>query len=236
MLATWEHLGVASPPGLRLTCVNQLPHGRGLGSSAAAIVSGLRLASALSPGPGLDDAAAVALAGDLEGHPDNVAACLLGGLTVAWIESGRPRAIALAVHPDLRPVVFVPPEPLSTDVARGLLPDLVAHPDAAANSGRAGLLVAALTQRPELLLAGTEDRLHQAYRRPAMPDTLALVEALRAAGTPAVVSGAGPSVLALGTATAPVDVHRWTPAGWRGFEVAVDPRGAALVEGRARRG
>jgi homoserine kinase len=229
MLAAWEHLGVASPPGLRLRCVNRLPHGRGLGSSAAAIVSGVRLAAGLAPGSGLDEADALALACDLEGHPDNVAACLLGGVTIAWAESGRARAVTLPVHPDVRPVVFVPPEPLSTEVARGLLPDEVSQADAAVNAGRAGLLVAGLTQRPDLLLPGTEDRLHQRYRAPAMPDTLALVEALRDAGVAAVVSGAGPSVLALGTAMAPVDVHRWTPARWRSLEVSVDTTGATPI-------
>jgi homoserine kinase len=178
----------------------------------------------------LDPADALGLACDVEGHPDNVAACLLGGLTVAWAESSGPRAVSLDVQPSLRPAAFVPAEAVSTDVARGLLPEQVSHADAAANAGRAGVLVAALTQRPDLLLAGTADRLHQAYRGPAMPDSLRLVEALREAGVAAVVSGAGPTVLALGTTEAPVDVRRWTPAGWRGFEVAVDTAGATLLD------
>jgi homoserine kinase len=229
MHATWQRLGVPEPPGLHLSCVNQIPHGRGLGSSAAAIVSGVRLAVALMTGREIDEADALALAAELEGHPDNVAACLLGGLTIAWRESDKARAVTLGVHPEIRPVAFVSPEPVSTEMARGLLPAEVQHVDAAANAGRAGLLVAALTQRPDLLLTASEDRLHQDYRRSAMPQTLKLVEALRASGVPAVVSGAGPTVLALGTTGDPVDVPRWTPDGWLALELAVDTRGAQLV-------
>ncbi|MGH3505928.1 MAG: homoserine kinase, partial [Nocardioidaceae bacterium] len=132
-------------------------------------------------------------------------------------------------HDEVRPLVFVPPSPVSTELARGLLPEVVPHTDAAANAGRAGLLVAALTRRPELLLAATEDRLHQSYRAPAMPESLRLVDSLRQAGVPAVVSGAGPSVLALGTSTSPVDVHRWSPPGWQALDVGVSAVGASTT-------
>jgi len=200
------------PPGIGLRCVNRIPHGRGLGSSAAAIVAGILAARALAePGPPaadgagtLPDGALLGLATELEGHPDNVAACLGGGLTIAWTEDGQPRMVRLEPLPEIRPVVCVAPAPVRTEVTRRLLPDVVPHRDAAANAGRSALLVAALTQLPArapetagALLAATRDWLHQAYRAPAMPETTALVGRLREAGIPAVVSGAGPSVLAL---------------------------------------
>jgi homoserine kinase len=207
------------PPGIGLRCANRIPHGRGLGSSAAAIVAGILAARALSGhGPDkLHDSALFELASDIEGHPDNVAACLAGGLTIAWSAAGRPHMVRLEPLPSITPVVCVAPAAVRTDVARGLLPDMVSHQDAAANAGRSALLVAALTQhgtgpaeeagaalargdhsanRAELLLAATEDWLHQDYRARAMPETHDLVRRLRAAGLPAVVSGAGPSVLA----------------------------------------
>ena len=200
------------PPGIGLRCVNRIPHGRGLGSSAAAIVAGILAARALAEsgtpaadGAGkLPDAALLGLATEIEGHPDNVAACLGGGLTIAWTAGGQPRMVRLEPLSWIRPVVCVAPAPVRTEVARRLLPDLVPHQDAAANAGRSALLVAALTQLPAgpsegtgALLAGTRDWLHQDYRAAAMPETGALVGRLRAAGLPAVVSGAGPSVLAL---------------------------------------
>jgi homoserine kinase len=225
MLTMFASMGVVVP-GLRLVCRNQIPHGRGLGSSAAAIVAGLELAAALIGGGGAKQT--LQQATEIEGHPDNVAACLLGGLTIAWSRSGDPHAIRLEVHADVRPIVFVPPQPLSTEVARGLLPGTVPHRDAAVNSGRAALLVAALTTRPDLLLDATADRLHQEYRRPAMPESLELVDALRAAGVAAVVSGAGPTVLALSTTDRPVDADDWEPAGWQALRLAVG--GGAVVQ------
>ena len=200
MRAAFDRMGVPQPPGIRLRCVNRIPHARGLGSSSAAICAGLLAARALTEeNSRLSDDEVFALATELEGHPDNVAPCLSGGLTIAWTNrSGTPGKITLTPHEDIRPVVLVPSERLSTELARGLLPKDVPHADAAANAGRAALLIAALTQRPrtELLLVATEDRLHQDYRAPAMPGTADLVKRLRAAGVPAVVSGAGPTVLA----------------------------------------
>ena len=234
MRATFDFLG-APQPGLRVTCCNSIPQGRGLGSSSAAIVAGILLAEGLVEGASLAATESLALATELEGHPDNVAACLLGGFTIAWMPAlgaigpRSARAVSLAVHPDVRPVVFIPPHPLSTEMARRLLPETVPHRDAARNSGRAALLAAALTQHPDELLAATEDRLHQSFRRPAMRDTLELVDALRAAEVAAAVSGAGPSVLALGTSSRPVDILAWCPAGWRAQELAVDLNGAGTV-------
>jgi homoserine kinase len=189
------------PPGIGLRCVNRIPHGRGLGSSAAAIVAGILAARALS-GSGSDklpDADVLTLASELEGHPDNVAACLGGGLTIAWMAPDGPRMFRIEPLPSVTPVLCIAPAPVRTDVARGLLPEFVPHRDAAANSARSALLIAALTQPgtgPDVLLDATQDWLHQDYRASAMPQTHALVRSLRAASLPAVVSGAGPSVLA----------------------------------------
>jgi homoserine kinase len=214
------------PPGLGLRCVNRIPHGRGLGSSAAAIIAGILAARALAganpktfpDGTAFPDGTVLGLATSLEGHPDNVAACLAGGLTIAWMTSGGPHMVRLDPLPSILPVVCVAPASVRTDVARGLLPNLVSHQDAAANAGRSALLIAALTQRlavtspglaspglasPDLasgmnaLFDATQDRLHQDYRAAAMPETDGLVRRLREKGIAAVVSGAGPSVLAL---------------------------------------
>jgi homoserine kinase len=214
-------------------CHNQIPHGRGLGSSAAAIVTGVVAARALVPdGPErLDEEAALRLAAELEGHPDNVAACLLGGLTVAWTDGDGARALTLST--DVRAVAMVPPDPVSTEAARGLLPERVPHVDAARNAGRAALLIATLTSatRADVLLAGTDDRLHQAYRAPAMPDSYALVERLRADGIAAFISGAGPTVLALLPADADSEtLYNRTPNGWRAETLDVDSQGAHLRE------
>ena len=179
----FDELDVAQPPGLALRCVNRIPHGRGLGSSAAAIVAGLLAARALA-GASTSPQDVLPLASVLEGHPDNVAPCLFGGLTIAWTRRTRatPRAcrrraaLRLDPRPEVRPVAFIAPAPVSTKVARGLLPAAVPHADAARNAGRAALLVAALTARPDALLDGTEDKLHQDYRAPAMPHSHELVD------------------------------------------------------------
>lgn len=222
MEATFDLMGLR-PSGYRLTCRNVIPHGRGLGSSSAAIVGGIVLARALVDGYHLlDDQAAYQLANDLEGHPDNVAAALFGGLTIAWIQGAAAEVVRLDV--DVPVTVFVPDEPVSTHVARGLLPTEVSHRDAAANAGRAALLVAALTQAPERLISGTEDFLHQSYRSEAMPDSYRLLRLLRVEGVPAVISGAGPTVLAFAHG-----IEDAVPQGWRVLTPAVSARGAHVV-------
>jgi len=281
MRAAFDVIG-DQPPGIGLRCVNRIPHARGLGSSAAAIVAGILAARALSArGPGqLPDDAVFRLAAGLDGHPDNVAACLGGGLTVAWTAAGGPRMVRLEPLPWIRPVVCVAPSPVRTDVARGLLPDVVPHRDAAAGAGRSALLVAALCfpggsdppqtppahggdarppvpagppghggdarppvppwppGPPGVLLDATEDWLHQGYRASAMPETDALLRRLRAAGLPAVVSGAGPSVLVLLGARERADLHQLDSLGsiveetgiaWHISSLDVERQGARVL-------
>ncbi len=242
MRVAFDDLNVAQPPGLALRCVNRIPHGRGLGSSAAAIVAGLVAARALT-GASTSPQDVLPLANVLEGHPDNVAPCLFGGLTIAWVAAGaaglpEARAIRLDPRPEVRPVAFIAPEQVSTRVARGLLPATVPHADAARNAGRAALLIAALTARPDALLDGTEDRLHQDYRAPAMPGSHELVTRLRAAGVPAVVSGAGPSVLAFLTEDPVQDVLKRldsiaaeTGIDWHISPLVVERQGASVTPG-----
>jgi homoserine kinase len=181
--------------GLVLRCHNRIPHSRGLGSSAAAAVAGVLAGYALA-GMQPDDAA-LDLAAGFDGHADNAGASLLGGLVISWRDERAFRAVRLEPHPDLAPVLLVPELTSSTEITRGLLPAEVPHIDAAFTAGRAALAVHALTVAPQLLLAATEDRLHQTYRRAAYPATGRLVDRLRAVGVPAAVSGAGPTVLAL---------------------------------------
>ncbi|WGX94887.1 homoserine kinase [Nocardioides sp. L-11A] len=232
MRATFDRLG-KQPPGLRLSCTNVIPHARGLGSSSAAIVAGVWLARELVAGGRLllDDAALLDLAARLEGHPDNVAPALLGGFVISGQDAdGSFWAVPGSVDPRVGVVVFVPTTPVETEAARGLLPAVVPHGDAAANAGRAALLVAALSSHPEELLRATEDRLHQEYRRPAMPASLALVEELRADGIPAVISGAGPTVLAFADGPGSVTTEgllAHCPEGWTGRALAVTGVGAA---------
>ena len=240
MRVAFDDLGLPQPSGLELRCVNRIPHGRGLGSSAAAIVAGLLAARALAGAP-VSPQDVLPLANVLEGHPDNVAPCLFGGLTIAWVAddaAGLPqaRAVRLDPRPEVLPVAFIAPEPVSTKVARGLLPSTVPHADAARNAGRAALLIAALTARPGALLDGTEDKLHQDYRAPAMPHSHDLVARLRAAGVPAVVSGAGPSVLAFLTEKPDQDqakrldsIAGETGIDWHISPLAVERRGASVV-------
>ncbi len=227
--AAWEEIGSGVPDGLRVRCVNRIPHARGLGSSSAATIAGVLAARALHPdGAALTDDDVLALATRIEGHPDNVAPCLAGGLTIAWQTAAGPRLTRLDVASGVRPVALVPEWRLATERARGLLPDAVPHADAAANAGRAALLIAALTGRPELLLDATEDRLHQVYRRPAMPDSLALVERLREKGVAAVISGAGPTVLALTSDGIADSIAAEVGSSWHIHPLDVAPLGARV--------
>ncbi len=217
------------PRGLEIVCANRIPQARGLGSSAAAIVAGIVAARALVLGGEqlLDDDAAMAMAARLEGHADNVAACLLGGVTIAWAEDAGARAVRLEPADGLTPVAFVPTTRGSTARARKALPASVPHGDAAWNAGRSALLLLALTSRPDLLLPATEDRLHQEARAPAMPRTAALVRKLRADGVPAVLSGSGPTVLALCGPGA--DLSSYAGKVWQVVPLTVDLQGAVAL-------
>jgi homoserine kinase len=264
MRAAFDVLG-GQPPGLRLRCANVIPQGRGLGSSAAAIVSGLLAARALVAGGAarLPDDGVLPLAAGLEGHPDNVAACLAGGLTIAWrpgrpegphglavaapgspadpgnraVRGGDARLLRLDVAATLTTVVCVPPFGVPTSEARRVLPASVPHTDAAANAGRSALLVAALTSEPAALFDATEDFLHQKYRAEVMPATAGLLNRLRRAGVAAVVSGAGPAVLALLEAGQPPgpetvgSIARETGIAWHVTPLDIDRQGAAVQPG-----
>jgi homoserine kinase len=268
MRAAFGAMG-GQPPGIALRCVNAIPHGRGLGSSSAAVCCGLLAARALA-GPGepvaagdaafpdgtaLSDEAVFQLAATLEGHPDNVAACLAGGLTIAWsprpVPAGAaaagtgapagaapgPRLLRIAVPTTLRAMACVPSVPLATEAARQALPPAVPHADAAANAARSALLVAALTGAPRVLFEATEDFLHQPYRAGLMPETAGLLDALRREGAAAVVSGAGPAVLVLsfdGQPPSPGAVgsiagKAGTP--WDVIPLRIDQQGARVQQG-----
>jgi len=221
-------------PGLRLEARNTIPHGRGMGSSGAAVVAGLLAAKGLLEGEvELGPDTLLRLATELEGHPDNVAPALFGGLTIAWMDASGPQHKKLLVHRGVAPVVFVPDFTMSTSVARGLAPLQVTREDAVFNVSRSALLIAALTQSPELLMAATEDKLHQSYRAQAMPATAELVQALRGRGFAAVVSGAGPSVLVLadgpGQRLAAAELAASvTDTPWEARMLAVDVKGGTV--------
>lgn len=231
MRETFAVLG-GQPRGLEVVCANHIPQSRGLGSSSAAIVAGVCAARALVPG-GLPDDRALRIATVLEGHPDNVAAALYGGATAAWVDDrGAPHAARLPVDDRIRAVAFVPGSARqSTRAARALLPADVPFGVAARTAGRAGLLVHALGHAPELLLAATGDELHQPPRLAAQPRAAAQIEALRAAGVAAVLSGSGPSILALTTsaeqAAAAVDLAQ---RGMTAIALPVDTSGAVQLD------
>lgn len=217
----------APQAGFVLHCHNRIPHGRGLGSSAAATVAGLLLARGLISEPeALTDDCLLTLATEFEGHPDNAAPAIFGGATIAYVSEGAARAAKIPVS-GIAPTVIVPVAELSTSRSRGALPSYVPHDDAAFNSSRSGLLALALSGQPELLFAATEDRLHQNYRADVMPETAELLAQLRANGIPAVVSGAGPSVLVLGEL--PYSAEEQVPRGWRVLRSAIAEQGAHLA-------
>ena len=230
---TFEKFG-QPVPAFKLKAHNIIPHGRGMGSSGAAVVSGIVAAQGLLQGVVTMSAEdLLEIATELEGHPDNVAPALFGGLTIAWEDEEGPHFKKLFVHRGVSPLELVPTFTMSTELARSLQPASVPHDDAVFNVSRSALLIAALTQSPELLLAATEDRLHQGYRAAAMPETDALVRLLRENGHAAVVSGAGPSVLVLASdpaervAAAKLAAEHYP--NWNALLLAVDFKGATVV-------
>jgi homoserine kinase len=234
MAAVFDAYGMPVP-GVDIVANNSIPHGRGLGSSGAAIVAGIMAAKGILDGVvEIDADALLGFATILEGHPDNVAPALFGGLTIAWTSPTGPKHKKLMVHRGVSPLIAVPESTMSTALARSLQPQSVPHEDAIFNVSRSALLIAALVQSPELLLDATEDRLHQNYRASAMKETDDLIRALRAHGLAAVVSGAGPSVLVLASdpaqrVIAAELVAKSTTSPWKTLSPAVDFKGATVV-------
>jgi homoserine kinase len=232
MMRGFEFMG-GKPRGIALRASNVIPQGRGLGSSASAIVGGLALSRALvlSGDLYMSDEDLVALATELEGHPDNVAAAFYGGATIAWMENihGKEfgQAVSIKVDPRIKAVVLLPQNHLATTKARKLLPELVPHHDAVTNASRAALLVHALSHRPDLLFAATQDHIHQKYRAEAMAQSFALLQKLRSAGVAAIISGAGPAILVLHTYTEVelADVIATTPDSFTAMPVEISKTG-----------
>ena len=236
MQVAWAELEVDPPEGLALACVNAVPHGRGMGSSATAIVTGIVAAQALLDvsrglaGDTVDLAFANSLASRLEGHPDNASASVYGGATLSWPDDlgAGTTTVHLPVHPDIEPVVFAPDVQLSTAKARSVLPQQVRLADAAANAARAALLTHALGTAPQHLLAATREWLHQEARRSSYAESMALVDALRRAGHAAVISGAGPSVLVLAHRDRVADVRAFGGDAWRVLTPGIPAHGARV--------
>jgi homoserine kinase len=189
----------AQYPGFELQCTNRIPFARGLGSSSAAIACGVLIANHCLGSP-LSQADLLDLATTLEGHPDNVVPCLLGGVRVATVgENGRVVQAPVPLGLNLHAIVFIPEHNVPTAHARGVLPSSVSLADALFNVARSSLLVAALASgQAEALAEATRDRLHQPYRLALFPSGATLLAtAMRAGALGAFMSGAGPSVLAL---------------------------------------
>jgi homoserine kinase len=240
MLRAWEQLDVETPAGLHLSCRNAVPQGRGLGSSATSIVAGVVAAQGLcdiairgeDADGSFDHAFTNNLAAAMEGHPDNSSASIFGGMTLSWsddLDAGVIHSVQLEVARDVIPLVFVPGAQLATAVARAALPAQVPLRVAALNSARVGLLVEAVTRRPELLLAATREWLHQEQRRASFPDSMMLLDALRDKGHAAVISGAGPSVLVLTTPAQLEDARSLADQSvWRVLQPGMPLSGASL--------
>jgi len=230
MLKTFANLSMPVQ-GLYLRCINRIPHGRGLGSSAAAISAAVVAARALAgtQGTRMDDEGALELASSLEGHPDNVAACLYGGFTVSWIdENSLARAVKIKAHESIIPVVMIPRFEVDTEQARALLPSHVPHRDATYNISRSALLVHAMTSDPDYLFEATSDRIHQEYRRPSMQSASALVTSLRMKNHAAYISGSGPTVCVLTNSEKVEEVISLVPDEFEAQQLAIAQSGASV--------
>jgi homoserine kinase len=215
----------ATLPRFALHGVNRIPLQRGLGSSSAARVAGVALVSRLL-GLDPDPSRMLRLASSLEGHGDNAAAAIFGGLTLAFSDRD---AVRLEPHPSLRPVALVPNHTtVSTEAARAALPSSTSLSDASFNAGRSALALLALTQRPDLLADALQDRLHQQVRLDLAPDAGELFRSLKGNGVPVCVSGSGPSLLAFETDDRPVPEPG---EGWRALRLAVRALGVEILEG-----
>ena len=225
----------AEPAGFILKCRNAIPHGRGLGSSASAVIGGLAVARSLVEGGEdlLPDQQILNIALEFENHPDNLSAALYGGFNVAWLYSeGSAGAVQPLVHPDVVPIVLIPPHELATTKARGVLPQQVDRSAACHNLSRTGLLVYAMSHDPKLLLEATSDQLHQDARAHVYPETTTIISQLRAKNIAAMASGAGPAVLLLVDRN---EIHELekalsvVPADWTRIAVPIDFDGVRVL-------
>ncbi|KGF23134.1 homoserine kinase [Corynebacterium tuscaniense] len=199
------HAADAHAPGLKVTCTNNIPQSRGLGSSASAAVAGVIAGNTLAGSPlSTDDV--IQLSSAFEGHPDNAAASVVGGAVVSWTDIpvdgvSQPvyRAVPLTVHPDIKATALVPDFHASTNAVRKVLPSHVTHTDARFNVSRTAVMTVAIQTHPEFLWEGTRDRLHQPYRADVLPVTAEWVNRLRNRGYAAFLSGAGPTAMVLST-------------------------------------
>ena len=224
MLETYRLLAPAGPE-LRLVMENQIPLGMGCGSSAAALLAGVELASHFG-GLCLTRQEVLEIACLREGHPDNVAACFYGGMTVSAMMDGKVTTASFRGDPAWKLLLALPASSLATKEARALLPDTYSRADAVANVQATALLVAAFAQgRPELLLEATRDRLHQPYRSEVCPLLPALLPLVGNDGIYSVtLSGAGPSVLLISGADS--DVHQIAAK----IAVAASPQRLEIIE------
>ncbi len=225
----------AMPAGFILKCRNAIPHGRGLGSSASAVIGGLAMSRSLVEGGEalFSDQQILNIALEFENHPDNLSAALYGGFNVSWLQSEDTAcAVQPAVHPDVVPVVLIPPHELATTKARGVLPQQVDRSAACHNLSRTGLLVYAISHDPKFLFEATSDRLHQDARANVYPETSAIICALRARNVAAMASGAGPAVLLLvdrNDAHELEDALTAVPPEWTRIAVPIDFEGVRVL-------
>lgn len=203
------HAADVYAPGLKVTCHNNIPQSRGLGSSAAAAVAGVVAANTLAGDP-LSTDEVIQLSSAFEGHPDNAAASVVGGAVVSWtdipvdgVSQPEYRAVPLTVHKDIKATALVPDFHASTNAVRKVLPSHVTHTDARFNVSRTAVMTVAIQTHPQFLWEGTRDRLHQPYRADVLPVTAEWVNRLRNRGYAAYLSGAGPTAMVL--STEPVD-------------------------------
>lgn len=251
MQTAWRAVGLFELPGLRITAHHKIPHSRGMGSSASAIVAGVAGANAMLPEEiRLDAESVLQICSGMEGHPDNVAPSLYGNLVISYGDSSGWHSLVVPVHPEVLPVVAIPDYEVPTKVARGLIPETVPHREAASNSGRAALLTQALSSYPEFLFAGTKDLLHQPYRATAMKPSAELVKALRGRGYAAVISGAGPTVMVFAVGKAeretvlqtieeliveePMGTYEGQSLSWRVLPIEIDTEGVMITEEESR--
>ncbi len=231
-LAARVAMDVAGHDRLAITVRSQVPIGRGLGSSAAVAAAAAAAAGSKDP---------LAVAARVDGHADNAAASVVGGLVCATLVRGAVRAATLPLDPALVFVVMVPDRPLSTAKARQALPQRVGREDASFNLGRMGLLLAGLADHRLLVKEATEDRLHQDYRSPLFPEAPKLLAALLAGGALAACwAGAGPSLIGIALAGRDAPVSEAATAALRaaavpGRVLVLRPERSGLVTGEAAR-